>query len=47
VDEGEAELTMTDEDVDIPAANLSHVFERYRRGSDVDQYDRTVAGLWA
>jgi len=40
---GQAEITVTDQGIGIPAADLAHLFERFHRGTNVD--DRQFAGM--
>jgi signal transduction histidine kinase len=41
--QGMAYLTVTDHGIGIPAADIAHIFERFSRGTNVD--DRRFAGL--
>lgn len=41
--DGEAHLTVTDQGIGIPEADLPHIFDRFHRGGNVD--DRRFAGM--
>ena len=43
VEDGTARLSVSDRGIGVPAADLPHLFERFRRGTNVD--DRRFAGL--